>query len=204
MAQRRPAENRSSAGDPSAIARRWSSERDSHLRQINAFSFIVPHRRKRPVTKLPAALRYAQLLPASRTVRMLLAVAAPAYASLQLGQGATVGRAIGFAVLLAVVIFAVSTYRVTVSNSGISFDIAGLRQVSSFGFVPLLAVREVRHGVPGDWPKARLKGGWWPGRRRVSVLYLDQDAMLRAFQVWVGGPEAFGTALLGRPMSDPD
>ncbi|MDQ3576014.1 MAG: hypothetical protein M3443_00065 [Actinomycetota bacterium] len=131
-------------------------------------------------------------------------MAAPAYAGLQLGQGATVARALGFAVLLAVVIFAVSTYRVTVSNSGISFDIAGLRQVSSFGFVPLFAVREVRHGVPGDWPKARLKGGWWPGRRRVSVLYLHEDAMVHAFQVWVGDPEAFGTALLGRPMSDPD
>ncbi|MGI8721884.1 MAG: hypothetical protein ACR2JG_06615 [Geodermatophilaceae bacterium] len=203
MAQRRPAQDGPSAGGSSALGRRWSSTRDAHLRQINAFSFVFPHRRKRSVTKLPAALRYAQLLPASRTVRGLLAVAVPAYAGLQVGQGATVGRALGFALLLAAVVFAVSTYRVTVSNSGISFDIAGLRQVSSFGFVPLFAVREVRHGVPGDWPKAKLKGGWWPGRRRVSVLYLDVEATLRAFQVWVGDPEAFGTALLGRPMSDP-
>ncbi|MDQ3475256.1 MAG: hypothetical protein M3492_02630 [Actinomycetota bacterium] len=204
MAQRRQARDRPSDGDPAATRRRWSSERDAHLRQINAFSFVVPHRRKRSVTKLPAALRYAQLLPASRTVRVLLAVAVPVYAGLQLIQGATVGRALGFAVLLAIVIFAVSTYRLTVSNSGVSFDIAGLRQVSSFGFLPLFAVREVRHGVPGEWPRAKLKGGWWPGRRRVSVLYLDEEATLRAFQVWVGDPEAFGTALLGRPMSEPD
>ncbi len=174
------------------------------MRQISAFSFLIPHRTKRSVTKRPAALRYARLLPASRTVRLLLAVAVPAYSGLQFAQGATPGRAVGFAVLLGVVILAVSTYRVTVSNHGISFDIAGLRQVSSFGFVPLFAVREVRPGRPLDWPHASLKGGWWPGRRRITVLYQDEDATLRAFQVWVSDPQAFGTALLGRPMSDPD
>lgn len=152
---------------------------------------------------MPAALRYAQHLPASRTVRLLLAVTAPAYAALQLSQGATTARAIGFTVLLAFVIFLVSTYRLTVGNHGISFDIAGVRQVSSFGYVPLFAVRQARLGQPpGDWPKARLKGGRWPGRRRVTVLHVDETGAPKAFRVWVGDPEAFGTALLGRPMSD--
>jgi len=178
-------------------------DRDAHLRQVNSFSFVVPSRPKRSATKMPAALRFAQHLPASRTVRALLLLAAPAYAAVQLAQGAGTGRAIAFAVLLAVVILAVSTYRVTISNHGISFDIAGLRQVSSFGFVPLHAVRDVRLGPsPEDWPKARLKGGWWPGRRRVNVRHLDQDATPRAFHVWVSDPEAFGTAMLGRPLSD--
>lgn len=124
---------------------------------------------------------------------------------MQLSQGGAVGRSIGFAVLLAVVIFAVSTYRLTVGSHGLSFDIAGLRQVSSFGFVPLYAVREVRVGpTPENWPKPALKGGWWPGRRRVNVAHLDEHAAPAAFHVWVSDPEAFGAAVLGRPVTDPD
>ncbi len=163
---------------------------------------MFPTRTKRSATKMPAALRYAQHLPAGRLVWGLLAVAAPAYAVLQISQGEATGRAIGFALLLTLVILLVSTYRVTVGNHGISFDIAGLRQVSSFGFVPLYAIREAAVGrLPADWPKARRKGGWWPGRRRVNVLHLDEHGTGEAFHVWVGDPDAFGTALLGRPMS---
>jgi len=155
---------------------------------------------------MPAALRYAEHLPASRTVRALLALAGPAYVGLQLSQDVAVGRAILLAVLLSLIILVVSTYRLTVGNAGISFDIPGLRQVSSFGFVPLHAIREARSGrPPEDWPQARLKGGWWPGRHRVSVLHADDTgSAARAFSVWVSDPDAFGTALMGRPMSDPD
>lgn len=135
----------------------------------------------------------------------MLLVAAPAYAALQLSQGTKVGTAIALAATLAAVILAASTLRLTVGNDGLSFDIAGLRQVSSFGFIPLYAVREAMLGkAPADWPKPKLKGGWWPGRRRVSVLHLDDAGTPRTFQVWVGDPEAFGTAVLGRPMSEPD
>lgn len=136
-------------------------------------------------------------------MRALLAVAAPAYAALQLSQGAQPGRAVGFAVLLAAVIFLVSTYRLTVSNHGISFDIAGLRQVSSFGFLPLYAVRDAALGpTPEDWPKAGLKGGWWPGRQRVTVLHGDATGAPKAFYVWIDDPDGFGLAVLGRPLSD--
>ena len=154
---------------------------------------------------MPAALRYAEHLPASRIVRVLLVLGVPAYIALQLSQDVSVGRAVVLAGLLAVIIFAVSTFRLTVGNAGISFDIPGLRQVSSFGFVPLYAIRDARAGTPpDDWPKARLKGGWWPGRHRVSVLHVDDAEKAQAFYVWVSDPDAFGTALLGRPMSDPD
>lgn len=205
MSGQRPNPDRRSAQNPAEWRRRWSSDRDAHLRQVNAFSFWIPTRRKRAATKMPAALRYAQHLPASRTVRVLLALAAPGYAALQLSQGATVGRAIALAVLLAAVIFAASTYRMTVGDHGISFDIAGLRQASSFGFVPLFAVRDTRIGpLPQDWPRARLKGGWWPGRRRVNVLHIDDSGAGQAFCVWVSDPEAFGTAVLGRPIDDRD
>ncbi|MBA3798231.1 MAG: hypothetical protein M3446_00790 [Actinomycetota bacterium] len=203
MAQRRPNPGKPSAPPPSDRRQRWSAERDAHLRQANAFSVWFPSRTRRSTTKLPAALRYAQHLPASRTVRGLLLLGAPGYAALQLSQGAAVGRAIGFAALLAVVILAASTYRLTVTNHGISFDIAGLRQASSFAFVPLYAVRDVRVGRhPEEWPKTSLKGGWWPGRRRANILHVDQAGATQAFYVWVSNPEPFGTALLGRPMTD--
>jgi len=205
MAQRRADRRGSAAARRSGDQNRWASERDAHLRQINAFSFLIPGRLKRSATKMPAALRYAEHLPAGRTVRVMLGLAAPGYAALELTQGVATGRAIGLAVLLAAVLFAVSTYRLTVGNHGMSLDIAGLRQVSSFGFVPLFAVREARFGRrPEDWPKARLKGGWWPRRRRVNILHTDETGAPKAFHVWVSDPTAFGTALLGRPMSDPD
>lgn len=191
--------------DPGGGSRRWSTQRDAHLRQIQAFSFLVPSRLKRSTTQMPAALRYAEHLPASRTVRLLLAVAAPAYGALQLSQGTQTRTAILFATVLTAVIFAASTFRLAVGNHGISFDIAGLRHVSSFGFVPLYAVRQAElGGPPADWPKAPLKGGWWPGRRRVSVLHVDETGAPQAFGVWVSDPEAFGTAVLGRPMSEAD
>ncbi len=203
MAQRRPNSGKPSAQPRSDGRQRWSAERDAHLRQASAFSFWFPSRTKRSTTKLPAALRSAQHLPASRTVRGLLLLGAPGYAALQLSQGAAVGRAIGLAVLLALVIFAASTYRLTVTNHGISFDIAGLRQASSFSFVPLYAVRDVRVGPhPEDWPKTSLKGGWWPGRHRANIRHVDQAGATQAFYVWVSDPDSFGTALLGRPMTD--
>ncbi|MGI8625707.1 MAG: hypothetical protein ACR2J5_03915 [Geodermatophilaceae bacterium] len=194
-----------SPADPAAARRRWSSQREAHLQQVNAFTFLFPARLKRSATRMPAALRYAEHLPASRTVRILLGLAVPAYVGLQLSQDVPLGRAALLAVLLALLIGAVSTYRLTVGNAGISFDIPGLRQVSSFGFVPLYAIRAARAGRPPEgWPRARLKGGWWPGRRRVSVLHADDAGTMQAFYVWVSDPEAFGTALLGRPMSDQD
>lgn len=107
--------------------------------------------------------------------------------------------------LLAAVILALSTYRLSVGDLGISFDIAGLRQVSSFGFIPLYAIRAARVGPqPQDWPRAWVRGGWWPGRRRVNVLHAGEDGALRAFHVWVTDPGAFGMAVLGRAMSDLD
>lgn len=204
MARQRPTPGIGSV-DPGGGRRRWSAQRDAHLRQVHAFSYLMPSRTKRSVTQTQAALRYAEHLPAGRTVRLLLLVAAPAYLALQLSQGTETTRAILFALALAALVFAASTFRLAVGNHGISFDIAGLRQVSSFGFVPLYAVREAQLGRPAaDWPKAPLKGGWWPGRRRVSVLHVDEAGAPQAFQVWVSDPEAFGTAVLGRPLSEAD
>ncbi len=54
--------------------------------------------------------------------------------------------------------------------------------------------------APADWPRAKRRGGWWPGRRRVVVRHLAADGERdRAFTVWVRDPEAFGEAL-DRPL----
>lgn len=205
MSQRRSGASGPSPTDPAAARRRWSNQRAAHLQQVNAFTFLFPSRLKRSATKRPAALRYAEHLPASRMVRRLLVLAVLAYVGLQLSQDVPLGRAALLAVLFGLIVLVASTYRLAVGNAGISFDIAGLRQVSSFGFAPLYAIRAVCPGrTPEDWPRAELKGGWWPGRLRVSVLHLDDAGTLKAFCVWVSDPEAFGTALLGRPMSDQD
>ncbi|UOY03267.1 hypothetical protein [Blastococcus sp. PRF04-17] len=40
------------------------------------------------------------------------------------------------------------------------------------------------------------RGGWLPGRSRVAVRYLDDDATTeRALTRWVRDPEAFADAL---------
>jgi len=36
------------------------------------------------------------------------------------------------------------------------------------------------------------------------VAHIDDTGTERAFYVWVSDPEAFGTALLGRPMANLD
>jgi hypothetical protein len=109
---------------------------------------------------------------------------------------------IPLAVVLAVVVLLFSTARLTVTDAGLSTDIAGLRQSSSFGIVSLALVQEVVRGRPSaGWPRARRRGGGWPGRTRVSVRHLAPDATTeRAFTVWVRNPEAFADAL-GRPLA---
>ncbi|MGI8627987.1 MAG: hypothetical protein ACR2J5_15690, partial [Geodermatophilaceae bacterium] len=83
MSQRRPDLGGSSPTDPVAARRRWTTQREAHLRQVNAFTFLFPSRLKRSATRMPATLRYAEHLPASRTVRVLLMLAVPAYVGLQ-------------------------------------------------------------------------------------------------------------------------
>ena len=98
---------------------------------------------------------------------------------------------------LGLLVLVVSTGRFTVSDFAVSTDIAGLRQTSSFGVVPLVLVREVVPGAPpADWPKAKRRGGWWPGRQRISVRHLDPDGETpKAFTGWVRDPAAVADAL---------
>ena len=113
------------------------------------------------------------------------------------GGGAAAAGEAPLAIGLAVVVLLGATGRFTIGDHAVSTDIAGLRQTSSFDVVPLVLVTEVVEGrPPTGWPKARHRGGWWPGRRRISVRHLDTDGLTeRAFTVWVRDPTAVAEAL---------
>jgi hypothetical protein len=152
---------------------------------------------------VPAPLRYWQYDAPRAYVAVLVVVLVAgwlAYLGQRDGAGAA-GREAPIAVLLGIVVLVFSTGRFTVSDVGLSTDISGLRQTSSFGVVPLALVREVVAGPPpAGWPRARRRGGWWPGRRRVSVRHLANDGQTeRAFTVWVRDPAAFAEAV-GHPV----
>src|SRR3954451_13227999 len=168
---------------------RAARDRERHITQVTAYGFFSPRRPKRSVTVTPPPLRYWQY-DAARWWLVLLAVAGVAAWLGFLGwrNGAdAAAREAPLAVFLGVLVIAFSTGRLTVSDSAMSTDIAGLRQSSSFGVVTLGLVQDVGRGpVPDGWPRARRRGGWWPGRSRVTVRHLATDGVTeRAFTVWV-------------------
>ena len=181
------------------LAVRAARERERHLAGVAAFGFFLPRRPRRSVTVTPAPLRYWQFDAARWIVVVLVLVAAAVWlVAIGARDGASaVTRELPLVVVLAVLVVLGSTGRLTVSDTALSTDIAGLRRPSSFGVVPLALVRDVVVGAPpADWPRARRRGGWWPGRTRVAVRHLAADAETdRALTVWVRDPEAFADAL---------
>jgi hypothetical protein len=117
------------------------------------------------------------------------------------GGGAAFAVELPVALVLGAAVLVMSTTRLTVSDSGLSFDVGGLRSTSSQHVVARSPVQEVRRGrTPQGWTKARQRGGWWPGRTRVAVRHLTDDgAEERALTAWVRDPQAFAEAL-GRPL----
>jgi hypothetical protein len=198
-ARRGPEDGR--AGEPVAV--RAARDRERHVTQVTAFGFLTPGRPRRTVTVTPAPLRYWQYDAARWPVVVLVLLVASAWLAFlgwRDGASAVTGD-VPLVVVVAVVVLAGSTGRFTVSDSALSTDIAGLRQTSSFGVVPLALVREVvRGGPPADWPRARRRGGWWPGRTRVAVRHLGPDGESdRALTAWVRDAAAFADAL-DRPL----
>ena len=190
-------------GSEEPLAVRAARERERHLAAVAAFGFLSPRRPRRSVTVTPAPLRYWQF-DAARWLVVVLVLGAAAVWLVYLGRrdgGAAVTGELPLVVVLAVLVIVGSTGRLTVSDAALSTDIAGLRRSSSFGVVPLALVREVVLGAPpADWPRARRRGGWWPGRTRVAVRHLAADTVTdRALTVWVRDPEAFADAL-DRPL----
>jgi hypothetical protein len=190
-------------GENEPLPVRAARERERHLAQVASFGFLTPRRARRTVTLTPTPLRYWQF-DAARWLIVVLVLAAAAVWLGYLGRRDGVGAVtdeLPLVVVLVLLVIVGSTGRLTVSDAALSTDIAGLRRSSSFGLVPLALVRDVVRGAPpADWPRARRRGGWWPGRTRVAVRHLAPDAETdRAFTVWVRNPEAFADAL-DRPL----
>jgi hypothetical protein len=191
-------------GDGEPLVVRAARDRERHITQVTSYGFLARRGPKRSVTVTPAPLRYWQYDPPRFFVTLAVAVLVAAwllYLGNRDGAGAA-GHEAPLAAVLAVVVLLFSTGRFTVSDVGLSTDIAGLRQTSSFGVVPLALVLDVVAGkAPTGWPRTRRRGGWWPGRRRVSVRHLANDGETeRAFTIWVRDPEAFADAV-GAPPS---
>ncbi|MCW2577929.1 MAG: hypothetical protein JWR66_3959 [Modestobacter sp.] len=188
-------------GEPLVV--RAAVERERHLDQVTSYGYLAGRGPKRHVTVVPRPLRYWQYDAAGPLVIALTVLAVAAWLGF-LGWrdgGAAAADELPLAVGLGILVLLGATGRFTISDHAVSTDIAGLRQTSSFGVVPLVLVTEVVEGrAPQGWPKARNRGGWWPGRRRISVRHLDLDGLTeKAFTVWVRDPAAVAAAL-GRPL----
>ncbi|MCU1618234.1 MAG: hypothetical protein JWR41_240 [Modestobacter sp.] len=188
-------------GEPLVV--RAAVERERHLGQVTSYGYLAGRGPKRHVTVVPRPLRYWQYDAAGPLVIALTVLAVAAWLGF-LGWrdgGAVAADELPLAVGLGILVLLGATGRFTISDHAVSTDIAGMRQTSSFGVVPLVLVTEVVEGrAPQGWPKARNRGGWWPGRRRISVRHLDLDGLTeKAFTVWVRDPAAVAAAL-GRPL----
>ena len=190
---------RARRGHEEPVAVRAARDRERHLAEVAAYGFLAPRRPKRSVTVTPAPLRYWQYDVARWVVVLLVGLGVAGWLGfLAWRDGAAAARGeIPLAVGLGVLVIALSTGRLTVSDAAVSTDIAGLRRVSSFGVVPVVLIRDVVTGpAPAGWPRPRRRGGWWPGRTRVSVRHLASDGVTdRAFTVWVRDAAAFADAL---------
>jgi hypothetical protein len=182
---------------------RAARERERHATQVGAYGFFPGRGPRRTATVTPAPLRYWQFNPP----RPWLVATAVVFVALWLalfawtGGPSAVAGELPLAAGLGVAVLVLSTARLTVSDAGLSVDVAGLRRTSSLHVVARSAVREVRRGAPPEgWPKARRRGGWWPGRTPVTVRHLAADGVTdRAFTVRVRDAGAFAEAL-GQPL----
>ena len=182
---------------------RAARERDLHLQQVRAYRFLAGRGPKSRATSVPAPLRFWQYdlprpVPGVFTVvvgALWLAVCGWGGGRQALLDEAPLALGLGLLVLLC------NVGRLTVSAHGISLDVGATRTPPS-GVVPLVLVREVRVGRPPEgWPEAARRGGWLPGRTRVSVRSLGDDgASEQAVTRWVRDPEEFAEAV-GVPLA---
>jgi hypothetical protein len=187
-----------------SLAVRALRERQRHTAQVSAFHFTRPRSPRRSATVTPAPLRYWQFDPARAwlVLAVVLGVGLWLGVAAWRGGGTALAGEAPVAVVLGLAVLVLSTTRLTVSDAGFSSDIAGLRTTSALHVVGHGQVREIRRGTPPqDWPKAKRRGGRWPGRARVAVRHLASDGDgEQALVLWVRDPGAFAAAL-GRPLA---
>jgi hypothetical protein len=196
-----PPRSRREHGEPLVV--QAARDRERHVNQVTSYGYLARRGPKRHVTVTPRPLRYWQYDPARPwviTVTVLAVVGWLAFLGWRDG-GAAAADEVPLAIGLGIIVLLGATGRFTVGDHAASTDIAGLRQTSSFAVVPLVLVSEVVEGrAPQGWPKPKHRGGWWPGRRRISVRHLDLDGLTeKAFTAWVRDPAAVADAL-GRPL----
>jgi hypothetical protein len=185
------------AGGATERAIRWERARLRHL-DVLTTAGMVPGRAAR-------RLKYACLAPAGLLPWAVAVAGVLAYLAWISARGDFGGGEVVRAVLLGVAFVVLSTTRASVTEHGLSFDVAGLRRPSSFGFVPLHAVGAVVPGTrPEDWPRGPWYGGPWPGLGRVHVRYQDVHGTDRVRSAWVRDPGRYAeTVLGGRPERRP-
>jgi hypothetical protein len=172
------------------------------VQQVAAQRFLAGLGPKRTATTVPAPLRYWQYRPAGPVAvgLTLLLVAAWLVVFGVLGGWSELREEVPLALVAGLAVLVLNTGRVTVSDHGLSSDVAGARSDPA-RVVPLVAVREVRRApLPAAWSRPERRGGRWPGRTRVGVRYADAGGGPdRSLTLWVRDPEAFAAAL-GRPL----
>jgi hypothetical protein len=186
------------AAEATERAIKWERARQRHGAVLEAAG-MVPWRAAR-------RLRYACLTPAGPLARLLAGAAMLVYLVAAQIRGDANTATVTRALVLTLVFVVLCTNRAGVTEHGLSFDVAGLRRPSSFGFVPLYAVRDVVAGRrrPEGWPHGPSHGGPWPGLGRVHIRYEDAGGEIKARSAWVRNPSRYAeTVLGGRPESRP-
>lgn len=175
--------------------------RRAHVEQARGHRFVAGWGTKRTATVVPAPLRYWQYRPGgpfAAGAAVLLVVLWLALFGWLAGSEA-VRDELPLALVAGLAVYVLNTRRVTVSDHGLSFDVAGGR-TDPADVIPSALVQEVHAGpAPAGWPEADRRGGWWPGRERVAVRHLGEDGE-QALTVWVRDPAAFADAL-GAPLT---
>lgn len=191
-----------------ALERRWASERDRHETQVQSWRFFSRRGPRASATVTPRPLRFTAFAPPRLWLLALALVVLVGFFGYQLlidDTPVNENDALMFVAILALVLI-LSVTRITVSDHGLSFDIAGVRRVSCYGFVPLSAVRDVAVGErPADWPRGRSASSWVPGGQPVSLLIADvsPDSVTQEVKtMWVRDPDRFRDAVLSGPTPD--
>jgi hypothetical protein len=177
-------------------------ERRLHVEQVRGHRFVAGWGAKRSATVVPQPLRYWQYrAPAPFATAFTVGIVA-----LWLGVFGWVGGwpevrgELPLALTAGIVVLVLNIGRVTVSDHGLSFDVAATGPDAS-RVIALPQVRALQVGTaPADWPAPKRRGGWWPGRTRVAVRHFgSDDDGEQALSLWVRDPGAFAAAL-GVPL----
>jgi hypothetical protein len=185
-------------GERGLLQVRAARERELHLGQIRGHRFLAGRGPKPSATVTPVPLRYWQYdgprPPAIAFVVVIVAAWLGVFG--WVGGASAMREEAPLALALGLAVLVLNIARLTVSDHGLSTDVAGTRTPPS-RIVPLGLVRDVRLGEPpAGWPRPTRRGGRWPGRTRVAVRYLAEDGETeKAFTHWVRDPQAFGAAM---------